>query len=368
MNRRNFIKLSLITSVSLYANKTKKVKSKTLILIELDGANDSLNTFVPYSSKVYYDLRPDIAIKKDDLNIINKDFGLNKNLNFLYNSFKNKELAIINGLGYDKPNLSHFKSIQIVETNNTKSINGWLSDILKDNNLNDLKPAHALVIGKKQRTFLFSNDLNILQIKSFNNFIKKSNKFTLKNNITSFLDVQNNIIVRSNHSLKKHIDDDKPDFQNKLQNDLYEALKIIKSPIHMPVIKVAQKGYDTHADQVNRQSILLKDLDNALEYFVEDLKKHNLYDDVLIVTYSEFSRRVKQNSSLGTDHGTASSHFVLGGLVNGGIYGKHPSLDNLDKNNLIYTTHYGSLYNSILSSWFKDTNNKFNKYDKINFI
>lgn len=368
MNRRLFIKLSLFTSIGLYSKSIgkKTTKKKTLILIELSGANDSLNTFVPYSSRIYYKLRPDIAINKSDLNIINNEFGLNNNLKYLYKLYKNKNIAIINGLGYKNPNFSHFKSIQLVETDYLNK--GWLSEVLKDTNLNVKKPAHALIIGKKQKTYIFSKNLNILQIKNINKFINKSNKFKLQNEKFKFLNSQNNIIVKANESLKKYINNDDKQFNTKISNDIHEALKIIDSDIQIPVIKLTQNGYDTHSNQIKRQNALLEELDIALEYFIESLKKKNLFNDVLIVTYSEFGRRVKQNGSLGTDHGAAATHFVIGGSVIGGIYGNHPSLNKLDKNNLVYTTEYSSLYNTILSKWFNERNNSFKDYPMIDFI
>ena len=366
MKRRTFIKLSLILASSLYAST--KINKKTLVLIELDGANDSLNTLVPYTSEVYYKLRPNISIKKQNLNIINNEFGLTKDLDFLYDLYKQNNLAIINGLGYDKPNFSHFKSIQIVETNSKNE--GWLKNTLINYNLDEKRPSQGVVIGKQQKTFIFSQQLNILQIKDINQFIKQSNNFSLKNtnSVFDFIQKQNNIVVKANKAFKKYIKNDNKIFDIELQKDLNEALKIIDSNLQIPVIKLSQGGYDTHSNQINRQKELHKDLNTSLKYFVNELKKRDLFNDVLIVTYSEFGRRVKENGSLGTDHGAAASHFVISGAVKGGIYNKHPNLNNLDKNNLTYTTHFGSLYNSILSLWFNNKNNDFKQYPLLDII
>jgi len=366
MKRRNFIKLSLILATSLYADI--KIKKKTLVIIELDGANDSLNTIVPYSSKVYYKLRPSIALKKEDLNILNHEFGLSKELDFLYDLYKSKNLAVINGLGYDNPNFSHFKSIQIVETNVHNQ--GWLQNTLNKYNLDDTRPAHALIIGKQQKTFMFSKQLNILQIKNIKKFIKQSDSFSYKSiaNEYDFIEKENNIVVQANRAFKKYIKDDAKTFDSGIEEDLHEALKVIDSNIQIPVIKISQGGYDTHANQLVRQKELHKDLNNALKYFVSELKKRALFDDVLIMTYSEFGRRVKENGSQGTDHGAAASHFVIGGSVKGGILTKHPDLNKLDKNNLVYTTHFGSLYNSILTQWFKNEDNSFKQYPMLSLV
>ena len=101
---------------------------------------------------------------------------------------------------------------------------------------------------------------------------------------------------------------------------------------------------------------------------MNELKSNNLFEDVLIVTYSEFGRRVKENASMGTDHGTASSQFIIGGKVRGGMYGQYPNLNKLIKNNMIYTTEYKSLYNTILSGWFNDQKNPYNAFEKMKFL
>lgn len=383
MKRRNFIKLSLFCAMSLITPldlKAKKLNKKTLVLIELDGGNDGLNTFVPYSSKNYYNLRPNIAIKKEDLNIINKDFGLNKNLSHLYKLYKEKNLAIINGLGYEKANLSHFKSIQIVETggDGIRRVNeGWISSYLRQFDISELRPANALLIGKRKRGHLFSKDLTILQIKNINSFVKKANSLNIStSNVSSstsldFLQKEEKSLHNAAKSLDKYTKDVKTKNRfssSTLSMDFEEAFKIIKSSLDIPVLKISHKGYDTHSNQKQRQSELLKELDTSLESFINELKSENLFDDVLIMTYSEFGRRVKENASLGTDHGTASVQFVLGGSIKGGVYENSPSLVNMKKNNLLYTCDYKSLYNTILSRWFNYKENSFSNFKTINFI
>lgn len=383
MKRRDFIKLSLsaasmiLIPINLNAKENNK---KTMILLELDGGNDGLNTLVPFYEKNYYKLRPTIALKKDDINLIDRKFGLNKNLQNLTNIYKEKHCAIIQGLGYDNPNLSHFRSIEIVETaseSDEYASEGWIANELRRFDLSDVRPTNALIIGKRKKGDLFSNDLNILQVRDINTFIKKSSQIKIENSKAvlndrlSFLENQEKSIQRANESFSKYAKDIKIKEVFKdtdISKDFKEALKIIKSKIDIPIIKISQKGYDTHANQIERQNKLLKELDDAIGSFVKELKNNNLFDDVLIVTYSEFGRRVKENGSNGTDHGTASCQFVIGGKVKGGIYGKAPNLKNLVKNNLIYTTHYRSYYNTILTSWFGNENNKFNTYKNMKFL
>lgn len=382
MKRRNFIRLSAFCATVVLLPIEINAKSgfkKSLVLVELDGGNDGLNTLVPFSEKNYYKLRPTLAIKKEDTNVIEKDFGLNKNLKNITNLYKQNSCAIVQGLGYDKPNLSHFRSIEIVETasdSNEYLDEGWIAKTLQRFELNDLRPANAILLGKRKKGHLFSNTIDVLQVKNIDKFIKKasliqgSESLNLNSSL-DFLQKQENSIKRAGSSLEKYVRNIniKNEFgSSDISNDFKEAAKIIKSRIDIPVIKISQKGYDTHASQNSRHKELLENLDSAIGSFVDELKKDDLFDDVLIVTYSEFGRRVKENGSNGTDHGTASCQFVIGGKVKGGLYGRSPSLNKLHKNNLIYTIHYRSYYNTILSRWFGHRNNQFNSYEILDFL
>jgi uncharacterized protein (DUF1501 family) len=382
MKRRNFIKLSITTAILVIAPieiLAKQKAKKTLVLIELDGGNDGLNTVVPYTSKNYYDLRPTIALGKNEINIIDKKYALNKKLHNINNLYKENSVAIINGLGYEKPNLSHFKSIQIVETaGNGKSLGkeGWISSHLRKFEINEKTPANAMLIGKRKKGYLFANDLTIVQLKNIDSFIEKSSKLKSTRKIgkvnenLDFLFKQEESILNVSKSLNKYVKNIslKTKFEDDdLSNDFREAAKIIKSSLDIPVIKISQKGYDTHADQISRQNELLSNLDLSLGSFISELKESDLYNDVLIMTYSEFGRRVKENGSNGTDHGTASVQFVFGGEVKGGIYGDI-NLNDLKKNNLKYTRDYKELYNTVLTKWFNTKNNIFSKYKTIDFL
>lgn len=383
MKRREFIKLSLICSSMVLLPIDMKARSsfkRTLVLVEFDGGNDGLNTVIPFNEENYYKLRPSLAIKKEDTNVVSKDFGLNKNLKNLTKLYKEKDCAIVHGLGYDKPNLSHFRSIEIVETaseSNEYLDEGWISKSLERFEINETRPANAVLLGKRKKGHLFSKSIDVLQVKNIEKFIKKSSiiksssSLGLNNSSFDFLREQENVIRRANSSFKRYaksIDVKEMFPQSDIANDFKEAVKLIKSKIDIPVIKISQKGFDTHANQTSRHNELLEHFDSAIGSFVSELKREKLFDDVLIVSYSEFGRRVKENGSDGTDHGTASCQFVIGGRVKGGMYGKAPSLNSLNKNNLIYTTHYRSYYNTILSGWFREKKNSFSSYENLGFL
>lgn len=382
MNRRDFINLSLLSSSLLLFPElsfSNTLSKKHLILVELDGGNDGLNTIVPLKEKNYYNLRPNLSLGKKDIFKINENYGLNKNLWSFYDLFKEENLAIINGLGYDKPNLSHFRSIEIVETasdSNEVLDYGWISSILKDTKVSLKQPAHGIILGNRKKGHLFSNNLDILHIKSIENFLKDTSRFNSSSSskhveILEFLNKQNLLIIQAKEAFEislKNINIEETFEDTDISFSFKEAAKIIKSPIQMPVIKISHKGYDTHSNHLQRHEELLGELNGAINSFVKQMKRDKLFDDILIVTYSEFGRRVKENASFGIDHGTAAPHFAIGGLVKGGIYEQYPSLDNLYKDNLIYTTHYRSYYNTILKSWFNNKNNIYSRYKDIGFL
>lgn len=382
MLRRDFINLSLGTVSMLMAPSLafgKSLKKRHLILVELDGGNDGLNTVVPYSSRNYYNLREALGIEKKNLNIINKDFGINQNLENITALYKDKNCAIVNGLGYDNPKLSHFKSLELVETASQKNDvfhEGWFTKTLEKQNITSLKPAHAFIIGKRKKGHLFDDSLESVHFKSIQSFLNESKKFTASDSFSSnemmdFLSQQNKMVFQARNALVKYANniEIKEKFgESQIEQAFKQSAKIVKSDLEVPVIKLSHKGFDTHSNQIQRHEKMLQELDFAIGSFVKEVKTANKFDEVLILTYSEFGRRVKENGSLGTDHGTASIQFAIGGEIKGGMYGKHPSLDNLHKNNLIYTTHYRSLYNTVLNKWFNDPYNKFSKYEKLNFL
>ncbi|PHR74447.1 MAG: hypothetical protein COA66_01255 [Arcobacter sp.] len=383
MKRRNFIKSSILAALvlslptSFLASPNKK---KTLVLLELNGGADYLNIVIPYKEKNYYDLRPTLALKEDEYLKLTETLAINKDLDFLHSLYQNNDMAIINGLGYEKENLSHFRAIEIVETgskSNEYLDEGWLSGVLEKEKLSKEKPVHAIVFGKRKKGHLFSKNLDVLQMKNISAFLKEGSRLQLDTSVSSnddtlgFLYKQEKTIERSLLSVNKYAKDVSVsiEFENSdISNSFKEAVKIIKSPMEVSVIKLSQKSYDTHANQKENLSVLLKELNAGIKSFVTELKTENIFDEVLFLTYSEFGRRVKENASKGSDHGTATFSFVIGGGVKGGLYGNYPSLTNLKKNNLIYTTEFKSFYNTVLTKWFLHKNNRFNAYDIITFI
>jgi len=369
MNRRKFIKYCIASGLSFpflnFAHSYKDVGFKersgnTLILVELKGGNDGLNTVVPYSDPLYYEYRPSLGLKENEIVKINNELALHHSMEGLMPLWEKKQCAIILGIGYDNPNLSHFRSIEIWDTASESDEyvrEGWLNSYFKSNKMSrqDAFIARGLVLGGSSGPLALLPET--LQIRNLKKFLRKSTKISTDShaNVTNralkkLIDTEN-IIAQAADNIKLHL---KPlnapnGFpKNYFSNQLALAAQVIQSNLGIPVIKVSLRGFDTHARQKVTHARLLKQLTEGFVNLESALAATGHWQKTTIMTYSEFGRRPKENGSAGTDHGTAAPHFLLGGSVKGGLFGKQPQLAHLDSGNLKYTTHFKQLYKMAL--------------------
>ncbi|MFP6776167.1 MAG: DUF1501 domain-containing protein [PS1 clade bacterium] len=366
MKRRDFIKTvaySSMLSPGLSWSKQKS-KNKYLILIELKGGNDGLNTVVPYNDKLYYSKRPGINIPTDKVIKLDRQIGLHPSLTSLADLYKQGELSIIQNVGYPKPNKSHFTSIDIWErASRNKRSNGWLYELFDKNNTARL--IDSIVFSGSTGLFRGPKS-NFIKIKTISSFIKEAklleNETTISNpnnKNQQYLINSNNLIKKvANELLNKTSNTKWGSLANKtpLDRQLSQVSELINTNINIPVLKVAIGGFDTHADQPESHYELLKELNNSVASISNYLKAKNLWNNTLIMTYSEFGRRISENGNNGTDHGEASCMFCTGGMVNGGIYGGKLDLSNTHKDNLIYKIDYRDIYATLERNWFNVEN------------
>jgi len=378
INRRKFNSFFITSSLfSLYPHllNANKLGNKLLILIELQGANDGLNTVIPYSNNFYYKLRPNIAIKKDDILSIDKNIGLHFAMEGLAKLYEKGELKIIQNLGYPQPVLSHFRSIELWETGgdgSSKGRNGWLVPSLE--NISQFSKLDAKAIHLDTSSGLFkggldgylgpnSIDYNPSELESRDSTIP-----TLANNNIGLLGElikqrkENQINIKS---LKDKLSKKNSNFRvgrGALGSQLSQVVSLIDAEVNIPVFKVSMGSFDTHIDQYWKHRDLLRELSEGISDLVKNLKRIGIWNDTIVMTYSEFGRRANENGSRGTDHGMAAPHFLLGGSVGGGIFGGNLDFNKLNNNNLTFQVDYRSVYNHILSSHFNLTNNPFSKF------
>ena len=370
-DRRKFLQLMtampmLSVAPSLLAKTTGssvQTEGKILVMVELKGGNDALNTLVPYEDPNYYRLRPKIALKENQVLKLGNGFGMNPVMKSLLPEWQSGDMAWVQGIGYPDPNRSHFRSIEIWESasnSNQYLDDGWIAQLYGKASSKNIQ---GVSIGSDVGP-LSGENFNALLMQDKKSFIALTKRLksvqaqTRNSALSHVLGVQNN--VHSNAQLVterlKNASSSSVRFpKNKFGRQLETTSQIILSGLDVPVFKVEIGSFDTHQGQQKKQAKLLTQLSEGLSAFSNSMKKAGLWDDVLIVTYSEFGRRVKENASGGTDHGTAAAHFALGGRVNGGVQngliGKTPSLSQLDNNDLRFTTDFRTYYHTIASQW-----------------
>lgn len=386
VSRRKFIQgglglsaLGLIYGVEgLFAEPVRAAdgKKRQLVLIQLSGGNDGLNTVIPFANGAYYDARPEIAITQKDILKLNDQVGLHPSMTGMHELYKEGHLAIIEGAGYPGANRSHFRSIEIWQTAEPERIadTGWLGRYLD------------LAYGEKQRVplpavnvdpmlpkSLFARKIVVPSVHNIYEFRFRTDPQFRKDRekqIATFEDIYRSFDskrphaellqkagLEANHAsehLFKIVKAYKGNVKypaGKLGDGLKFISQMILGGVSAPVFTVSLDGFDTHANQKRAQANLLKQLSDGLAAFQNDLKEHGLEQDVLTLVFSEFGRRVQENSGKGTDHGTAEPLIIVGSQVKGGMYGEAASLTSLDNGDLKYTVDFRTVYATILERW-----------------
>lgn len=348
-----------------------KISKRQLILIELKGGNDGLNTFIPFSDPLYYTLRPNLGIKKEKLLRLNDKNGLHPSLSFLHQEMKNNRLAIIQGIGYENPNLSHFRSLDIWETGTSSdeySDSGWLNPYL--NKLSNGNPLmKGVVFGDNSFGPFRGATSDVLIMNNPKRFLRKNAKLDTyepvkgQESLNHIISVENSLSHTMEEIRNKTKNIQLPNLtglpKDRIAGSIRALLTILAAGHYVPIYKISIGGFDTHTEQEGTHARLLKVLDDTFHSLKNGLQSLGKWDDSLIVTYSEFGRRPKENGSRGTDHGTANVHFALGGKVKSGIYGRAPLLSDLDQEgNLKFSMDYRSYYATILNDWLQINSSK----------
>jgi uncharacterized protein (DUF1501 family) len=367
MKRRELLRLmSMIGAfgvVPISWGGVASARNKVLVLLELNGGNDSLNTFVPLTQfDQYKALRPNLHLQADERVKLDDEFALHNALSGLMPAWQDQDMALVHGLGYEQPNLSHFRSIEIWDTASKSDVyggHGWLASGAAKKTKYGID---ALVLGRNAGPVTGLGD-TVLQAQGLlKGFVAKGRQLDFKKDsaphnaaYAHLLATQNTLaavakgllpILRNTSAVKTPF----PDTQ--LGKQLAEVALLISSGVDIPVYKVALSGFDTHRNQKAVHQRLLGVMGAAVSAFRQEMIRAGRWDDVVLMTYSEFGRRPKMNGSGGTDHGTAATHLVMGGKVRGGHIGEHPILPAKDNANMQFTTDFKVLYQTILDQWF----------------
>ncbi len=366
MNRRNFLSLTgtltggaLLLPDFLYSYGTQKnliIGEQCLVFIQLNGGNDGLNTFIPFEDPLYYDLRPKIAISKEDVISKTKGMGFHPALKGFAQMQQNGDLSVIQNVGYPEPNRSHFRSQEIWQTasDSNKYVNeGWLGRYL-DLQCVSHTPTAGINIDSIDNLSLKGDSPNSITVKDPDRFkiknIKEETGMLSENSSLDFVRKVANSVLEGSEEIQKALTKSTTEIsypKNALGKNLEWIGRLIKGNLNSKVYYTSQGGYDTHDNQLVIQKNKFNELDGAIYSFYQDLKQANLLQNVTIVVFSEFGRRVKDNGN-GTDHGTAAPMFVIGGQNRGKIIGNNPNLSDLSQGDLKYQIDFRSVYASLL--------------------
>lgn len=374
LKRRDFLKTGSLAAASIMLPNFLKAltlpdsldkDNKVLVVLQLSGGNDGLNTIIPTRNDIYFKERPRISIK-NALNLTD-EVGINPALSYFKELYDGGEIAVLNNVGYPEPNKSHFRSMDIWQSASGSQEfleTGWIGRYLDEECHKCTHPTQALEVddmlslamkGKEKKAFAFKDPQRLYETSKENYFKSLYANHHHEDETVEYLyqtlgETINNASYIFEESKTKSTNQIYP--KSALGKDFKTIASLIKSDINTKVYYLQVGSFDTHINQNQRQEKLFDDINESIKSFVADLKANGLFEDVLLMTFSEFGRRVSQNASNGTDHGTANQmFFISGGLKKKGILNALPDLQNLNDGDLIYTEDFRKVYATVLKNW-----------------
>jgi uncharacterized protein (DUF1501 family) len=345
---------------------------RCLVVVNLQGGNDGLNTVIPFADPNYYRARPSIGVAQSEIVKLDSELGLNPQLAGLKELFDAQRLAILQGVHYPNPILSHFRSTEIWQTAAPDRFvtDGWAGRYLDDAHLPATNLFKGVAIGPVLPKMMVADKTDvpaIADLRSFGFTGKRDEQRQADKILNGAGDVYPfespylSLVQGVEHDAhaaslqlpqlvagyKAALEFPKTPFGQGL--NLISA--IINAGLGTKVFYISLGSFDTHVDQRRRQDMLLEQFASGIKAFYADLAAHKSDDRVVTMTFSEFGRRVEENANRGTDHGTAAPMFIVGGGVKGGVYGDHPSLTDLDFGNLKWHTDFRAVYATLLERW-----------------
>ena len=351
-------------------------EQRILVMVQLGGGDDGLNLLAPYGDGTYYDLRPKVAIQPSEVLPLNDRYGLHPSLKGFKRLHDEGKLALIQGVGYPEPSRSHFRSMDIWHTARTdaNADQGWLGAFMSEVYKVGESPFQCVTIGNSIPKALLTphapaaavQDANAFQfltdrrlptgkdplLKTFGQlYAQPGRKLPTMDLVAQGWDATARGVASLGASSEKY-QPAVPYPQHPFSKALQNVAQMIAANLGTRVFYVSMGGFDTHANQKPAHANLLNNVSEGLTAFQKDLEAMGKADNVLILGFSEFGRRVRENGSGGTDHGAAGPMFAIGNPVTAGLYGAAPSLTNLDDGDLRHTVDFRAVYATVLENWF----------------
>ena len=355
-----------------------ETKDQVLVVIQLSGGNDFMNTLVPYGNELYYDFRQALAIPESDILEIDNQLGFPQYARPFHEQYMNGNMAIVQGVGYPDSTRSHFRSMDIWHTCVPETIadEGWLGQTIRNLDPNKENPLTAVSIGQGLPRALSAKNVTVTSVADLDSYGLMPDlevEATRAQALQSFKDIYGQAIgsgivkdyiantgldlLRGADLLKQAPASYSSDVEyagNPIANSLRDIAKIHLAGLGTRVFYAQHGGYDTHANEGPMHPRLIGDLSGAVSDFFADLKAHDASDNVVVLIFTEFGRRVRYNGS-GTDHGAGGGAYIIGDNVRGGLYADYPSLNPKDHDNgdLAFTYDFRGLYSTLLEQVLK---------------
>ncbi len=392
---KTFFALDAMAADSLTQIATGK-DSTILVVLQMAGGNDGLNTVIPFADDVYHRSRPKLGLPAEKILKLNSYTGLNPRLTSLKTLFDEGHLSVIQGVGYPNPNRSHFRSTEIWQTASDADRNdseGWLGRYF-DNCCKGAAPTVGVAIGEETpQAFAAKTPTGVTfsrpeqfrwqpsetpegKMSAEEFFFRQLNGTAESEDASAATDGDSigaiagktksdlsTLDFLQRTALDAQLSSDKilaiarkykstvPYPPGRLAASLSIIARMIAGGLPTRVYYASQGGFDTHAGQLNTHERLMREFNDALAAFVADLKQQKNFERVLLLTFSEFGRRLAENANGGTDHGAAAPMFLVSGVIQPGLFGKYPSLTELDHGDLKFNTDFRSVYGTVLDKW-----------------
>jgi uncharacterized protein (DUF1501 family) len=377
IKRRSFLQVSSLATASLMMPRFLKAfeqpqrvppGNKVLVVLQMSGGNDGLNTVIPVRNDIYYRERPRLGIAKDKALALTDEAGLNPALAAYKELYDQGQLGILNSVGYPDPDRSHFRSMDIWHTasaSNEYLSTGWLGNYLDEQCKNCDKPTQAMELddvlslalkGEERKGLAFKDPKKLMAASQSQYFkaLAKQHQYEHERPVDYLYKTMSETLSSADYIYKQSLlHPSSATYPNsELGRNLKTIASLIFSDINTRVYYVSIGSFDTHIAQENTQKRLFTEISNAVKAFTDDLKSNNRFNDLLMMSFSEFGRRVSQNASGGTDHGTANNVFLMSGaLQQKGLLNPMANLGDLNQGDLKYQVDFKSIYATILKKW-----------------
>ena len=352
-------------------------REKSFVVVQLSGGNDYLNTIVPYGDDEYYDFRKTVHIDQESVLPVDGTYGFNSNLGPIKQLYDEGKVAVINGIGYDNPNRSHFRSMDIWHTALPDEIGneGWLGRVIREidpsgeNVLTGVNFGRGLPralgvrgvpvasVGNLETYGLFTDiEDEATRSLALRAFAHMYGGVQGKDPVLDFLGQTGSNDLKGADILRTAPEKYSSSIEyaaNPIAQSMRSAAQVLFADLGTRVFYTQHGSFDTHSGELTSHAKLWQEVSGAIGDFYDDLKEHGREDEVVVLVFSEFGRRIKDNGS-GTDHGSGGVAFVIGSEVKGGMYGQYPSIREADQleGDLHFNNDFRSTYSTIIEKWF----------------